>query len=286
MKVEILKPISYCFGVTKAIDTAFEIRNKYKDKNVYFFGDLVHNKNVINYFAEQGIKVVAFDEENAFEQLEKFTSQDIVIFSAHGHDKKYEDALKKNNVTFFDTTCVKVNQVLELIKNSDKEIIYIGKRKHPETFASLSYSQNIYLYEYGKEFDFSILKTDDPLVLNQSTLSFLELAQTFEKIRKTLPKATIYDEICGAARVRQENILNLHDKYDLIVVIGDSNSSNSTKLYEISKKYNTKSETIMVADLKDIKKIDLKKYKSAVLTSGTSTPLAIINEILDYLKEL
>ena len=286
MKVEILKPISYCFGVTKAIDIALEIRNKYKDKNVYFFGDLVHNKNVINYFAEQGIKVVSFDEENAFEQLEKFTSQDIVIFSAHGHDKKYEDVLKKNNVTFFDTTCVKVNQVLELIKNSDKEIIYIGKRKHPETFASLSYSQNIYLYEYGKEFDFSILKTDDPLVLNQSTLSFLELAQTFEKIRKTLPKATIYDEICGAARVRQENILNLHDKYDLIVVIGDSNSSNSTKLYEISKKYNTKSETIMVADLEEIKKIDLKNYKSAVLTSGTSTPLAIINEILDYLKEL
>ncbi len=286
MKVEVLKPISYCFGVTKAIDTALKIREEHKNNNVYFFGDLVHNKNVIEYFEEKGIKVVPFNEENAFDQLAKFNQNDIVIFSAHGHNKKYEDYLNSKGIKFFDTTCIKVKQILNIIENSDREIIYIGKRKHPETFASLSYSDKIYLYEYGKDFDFSKLKTDNPLVLNQSTLSFLELKEIFENIRKNLPKATIFDEICGAARIRQENILNLHDKFDLIVVIGDSNSSNSTKLFEISKSCNKKAKSIMVANLDEIKKLDLKEYKSAVLTSGTSTPLAIINAIEDYLRTL
>ncbi len=286
MKVEVLKPISYCFGVTKAIDTALKIREEYKDNDVYFFGDLVHNKFVIDYFKEKGIKVIPFNEENAFNQLERFKSDDIVIFSAHGHNEKYEELLKLKGIKYFDTTCVKVKQILNIIQNSNREIIYIGKKRHPETFASLSYSDKIYLYEYGKEFDFSQLNSDNPIVLNQSTLSFLELTDIFNIIQKNLPKATIYDEICGAARIRQENILKIHDKFDLIIVVGDSNSSNSTKLFEISNSCNKKAKTIMVANLDELKKIDLKEFKSAVLTSGTSTPLVIINEIEEYLRNL
>ena len=286
MRVEVLQPISYCFGVTKAIDAALKIKEEHPNNNVYFFGDLVHNKNVIDYFKDKGIEVRSFNEENAFDQLAKFSKEDIVIFSAHGHNKKYEDFLNKRGVKFFDTTCVKVKRILNLIETSDREIIYIGKRKHPETFASLSYSSHIYLYEYGSSFDFSKLKTDDPIVLNQSTLSFIELKQIFDDIQKTLPKATIYDEICGAARIRQENVLGLKDKFDLIVVVGDAKSSNTTKLFEISKKHNFNSTTIMVDNVEEIKKLDLSKFKSAVLTSGTSAPLVIIKQIEDYLRTL
>lgn len=108
MEITRLTPISYCFGVTKAIDKALEIKYKFPDKNIYFFGELVHNENVIKYFNSLNIKAVPFTEFNALEILEQFTTDDVVIFSAHGHDKKYEEVLIKNNVTFFDTTCIKV----------------------------------------------------------------------------------------------------------------------------------------------------------------------------------
>ena len=72
----------------------------------------------------------------------------------------------------------------------------------------------------------------------------------------------------------------------MIVVVGDAKSSNTTKLFEISKKHNVNSTTIMVDNVEEIKKLDLSKFKSAVLTSGTSAPLVIIKQIEDYLRTL
>lgn len=285
MKITKMIPISYCFGVTKAINEALKIRQEYKNKNIYFFGDLVHNENVINFFKSLKIEVVPFTKDNAILQLEKFCEDDIVIFSAHGHDKKYEDILIKNGVTYFDTTCIRVKKNLEIIKNSQKEIIFIGKEKHPETIACLSYSQKIFLYDVEKkyQFDYSLLKTSSPLILNQTTLSFLELEDIFIDIKKHFENAEFIDEICDASRVRQQKILNLPNDVDLVVVVGSKKSSNSTKLFELSCLHNKNVKTIMVNSVIELTEYDLSAYHHALIASGTSTPLNTINEIENYL---
>lgn len=281
-------PISYCFGVTKAISKAIEIRKKYPDRNIVFFGDIVHNENVIDYFKELGIRIVSFNENNAFELLNSFVEEDIVIFSAHGHDRKYEEILNKKKITFFDTTCIKVKKNLSIIENSSDVIIYIGKEHHPETIASLSYSSNIFLYDVSKigKFDFSLIKSDNPLIVNQTTLSFLELDEVFKDIKKNIKNPHFIDEICDASRLRQEKILKVDESFDLIVVVGDKKSSNTTKLYELSKNHNKNAETIMVNGLEDFSNYNLKKYKKAYIASGTSTPIDIIKEIEKYLEEI
>lgn len=287
MEITRLTPISYCFGVTKAIDKALEIKYKFPDKNIYFFGELVHNENVIKYFNSLNIKAVPFTEFNALEILEQFTTDDVVIFSAHGHDKKYEEVLNKNNVTFFDTTCIKVKKVLDQISTYDGEIIYVGKTGHPETIASLSYSKKIYLYDIAKDFKFnySQVKTNTPLILNQSTLSILEIKNIFDDIKIHYKNAVFIDEICSASRIRQEKILQLDSSVDLVVVVGDKKSSNSTKLYNLSNDNNKNVLTIMVNSVNDLSKYNLKHYKKALIASGTSTPLETIKEIESYLEE-
>lgn len=288
MKIQRLMPISYCFGVTKAINDTLKIRKNYPDKDIYFFGDLVHNQKVINFFTELGIKVVSFNEENAFDKLHQFTSKDLVIFSAHGHDKKYEDILRKNNVTYFNTTCIKVKKNLDLIEQSKEEIIYIGKKEHPETFASLSYSDHIHLYDIRDlgNFDYSKVKETSPLILNQSTLSINEIKNIFEDIKNHLPKAKFVDEICDASRIRQTKIVNLDHSIDLIIVVGDTKSSNTTKLYNLSKEYNKFALTLMVNGSDELKQYDLSKYKNAIIASGTSAPLSLIEEVEKYLEEI
>ena len=102
MTIDIIEPNSFCFGVKKAIDLVENICDEYKDKNIILFGELVHNKFVMDQLIKKGVKVVDFDKNTAESMLNSFNSNDIVIFSAHGHDKKYEEILKKNHVKFFD----------------------------------------------------------------------------------------------------------------------------------------------------------------------------------------
>lgn len=286
MKFTRLIPISYCFGVTKAINDALKIRKDYPTKDIYFFGDLVHNQKVITYFKTLGIKVVSFKEEDAFMKLEQFNKDDIVIFSAHGHDKKYEDVLLKKGVIFFDTTCIKVRKNLDLIKESNQQIIFIGKKEHPETFASLSYSKNIILYDikdYGT-FDYSKIKEEAPLILNQTTLSIYELKNIFEDIKNHLPKAKFVDEICDASRIRQTKIISLDSSIDLVIIVGDKKSSNTSKLYNLSKENNKFATSIMVNGADELKQYDLSKYKNAIIASGTSAPMSLIEEVEQYLE--
>ena len=190
MAVSLLKPIGHCFGVLKAIEIAKKTKEQYKDKNVYVFGLLVHNEEVVKELDKLGIKTIEMNENNAIELLSKFTPNDVVIFTAHGHPQAYEDILNKNNVTFVDATCSKVKDCFNVIKEAE-EVIYIGKNHHPETVAALTMNPHAYLYDIsGVPFDYSQLKSDHPLVINQTTLSFLELEQIHAEIKNKLPRAT------------------------------------------------------------------------------------------------
>lgn len=278
-------PISHCYGVTKAINTALEIRNKYKDKKIYFLGDLVHNQFVIDSFSKKNIKILKFKNDTFKEILNNIEQDSIVILSAHGHSKEIENYLNSKKIKFYDTTCDRVNRILHKIQNYKGEIIYIGKKGHPECEASLTYSNNIHLYDINSSFDYTCLKSEEVLILNQSTLSLLELNSIFNDIKSNIKHPIFSDEICDATRIRQQKILDLDKSYDLVVIVGDKNSSNSTKLFELAMQ-NQQRKNIMVNSLQELKEHDLKNCKKAYLTSGTSTPITLINEIEKYLKEL
>ena len=281
MAVSLLKPIGHCFGVLKAIEIAKKTKEQHKDKNVYVFGLLVHNEEVVKELDKLGIKTIEMNEGNALELLNKFTPNDVVIFTAHGHPQAYEDILNKNNVTYVDATCSKVKDCFNVIKQAE-EVIYIGKNHHPETVAALTMNPHAYLYDIsGAPFDYSRLKSDHPLVINQTTLSFLELEQIHAEIKNKLPRATFYDEICNATLLRQQAIKELKDDVDTIIIVGSKKSSNTMKLYDLAKSLHPNKQTILVNNANELKDYQL-TFKSAVIASGTSTSIETINAVKDY----
>ena len=147
MQVKIIEPSSYCFGVKRAIQLVEQVLNENLGKNIFLFGELVHNQKAMEPLLEKGIKVINFSKKTAEIHLNNFISSDIVIFSAHGHDKKYEDILNKKGVKFYDATCPIVQANLNKIKKAKEQVIFVGKENHPETMASLSYNQNAVLYD-------------------------------------------------------------------------------------------------------------------------------------------
>ena len=88
--ITLLKPIGHCFGVIKAIEIAKEAKHKHQDKNVYVFGLLVHNEEVVKELDKIGVKTIEFNQDNASEKLKQFDKNDVVIFTAHGHPLEYE----------------------------------------------------------------------------------------------------------------------------------------------------------------------------------------------------
>ena len=281
MSVTLLKPIGHCFGVLKAIEIAKATKEKYKDKNVYVFGLLVHNEEVVKELENNDIKTIEMNEETAIDLLNKFNKNDVVIFTAHGHPEAYENILKNNGVTFVDATCKRVKDCFKVIKSAE-EVIYIGKSHHPETVAALTMNPNAYLYDIsGVPFDYSQLKSDHPLVINQTTLSFLELEQIHAEIKNKLPRATFYDEICNATLLRQQAIKDLKDDVDTIIIVGSKKSSNTMKLYELAKSLHPNKQTILINNVDELKGYQL-TFKSAVVASGTSTSIETINAVKDY----
>lgn len=286
METILLRPVGYCGGVFKAITEAIKIRNN-TSKKIYVFGLLVHNYVVKEYLLNHQIETIDTTNIDKEKRLNEFKENEIVLFTAHGHNESYEDILRRNNVEFYDLTCPKVIKNMELIKEKSKsnQVIYIGKKGHPETEAGLSCSKNTILYDINEGIDYSKVSSKTPSVVNQTTLSLLEIEEIYKDIKEHIPNAIFEDEICSATRSRQQNILSLEDDFDLFVIIGSVKSSNTDKLYQIAKNKFINSLVIKIETLDDLKKYNLSKCKKAYLASGTSTPMSSIEEIENYLKE-
>ncbi len=287
MEVKIIEPISFCFGVKRAIDLLDKIVEENKTRNLILFGELIHNNLVIENLKNKGIKVMNFTENTAETLLNSLKENDLIIFSAHGHNKKYEEILNKKGIKFFDTTCPIVETNLRKIEKNNGAIIFIGKAGHPETIASLSRSKNIFLYDINSEFDYKKIDKNikEVYVMNQTTLSFLELERIFKDIKEHFPNAHFSDEICNASRIRQEKMTTLDSSFDLVLILGDKKSSNTTKLYDLSNK-NKSHDTFFVSEILDLEKIDFSKYKKVAIFSGTSCPMEFIEEVKKKVEEI
>ena len=64
MKVDLLKPIGYCKGVSKALLLALETKKNNPNSKVYIYGSLVHNKHVIDYLSKEGLITLDQDIKN------------------------------------------------------------------------------------------------------------------------------------------------------------------------------------------------------------------------------
>lgn len=289
MKITVIEPKSYCAGVTNAINIALKAKEEYPSKDIYILGKLVHNQLVINFLNEKGIKTLYQPKRTNEELINTVPSGSILIFTAHGHDKKLEDVALRRSIRILDATCPKVKHNLDLIDNEIKnnhQVIYIGHKSHPETEAALSIDKNVILYDVNFKIDYHLITDPSPLVINQTTLNIIDIKKTFEEIKQQIPEARILEEICNTTRLRQEAVISLPIDVDLIIVVGDIYSSNTKRLFEIATMSHPETLSVMVSELHELNLNLLKEKKHIAIASGASTPLFAIDEIVEYLNRL
>ena len=83
---------------------------------------------------------------------------------------------------------------------------------------------------------------------------------------------------------RQDSCIELAKKSDIMVIIGSKNSSNTQKLYNVSKKHCIK--TYFVENIEDLPLKQIEKCNKIGITAGASTPERIIEEVISIMCEI
>ena len=287
MKIEILEPFGYCAGVERAMKMAFEVKKAHENKKVVVLGMLVHNADALSELSKAGIETIYDENKTLFELIDKVDNDSIVILTAHGHSKDVEDKLSHRGIEFVDATCPFVTLTENVIKKAvseNRDVLYLGKKNHPEANAALSISNKVHLIEPK---NVHLEKNyNHPLVISQTTFSESEIAQTISLIKDALKDVSVSESICQASTLRQNALKNLSKDVELIYVVGGTNSNNTKTLYEIASLSHPNTKVLMIENAQDINKKDLVGLNYIAISSGASTPREITLAVESQIKSL
>jgi len=287
MQVVPITPRGYCPGVVKAIDIVNKaIENPVYPRPIYILGMIVHNRFVVDEFTQKGVITLNESGKTRIELLDQVQSGTVII-TAHGTEDAVIEKIKAKGLTMIDATCKDVAKTHDLIKEyllKGYDVLFIGKKHHPETEGALGIHPKIKLIETLSDVEQLSSMNQNLFVTNQTTLSIRDLDQIFASIQSKYPQAVISDEICNSTRIRQEAVLKSNNAVDLCFVVGDPFSNNTASLVKLSKTL-TSAITYAIESVEDIQPAQLMGYKTVSVTSGASTPTQITNQVIAYLKQ-
>ena len=277
MEIIRAKYMGFCFGVLEAINVCNSLVEEKGKK--YILGMLVHNKQVVEDMQRKGFKLVT--EEELLQDVDSLEENDIVVIRAHGTSKKVHEKLKERKVKVFDATCIFVNKIrqeIEIANEKGYSILFMGDRNHPEVKGVISFADDIQIFESYEEATKLKIDLDKTYLLStQTTLNKRKFEEVKKFFKENYKNVIIFDKICGATAVRQKAVEDLAIKVEVMIIVGDTKSSNTKKLYEISKKLNDNSYLV-----ENEKQLDLSIFRGKEvvgITAGASTPEETIMNI-------
>lgn len=282
-----LKEQGFCYGVKRAIKLVINAVNDTNIKKpIYLLGNLVHNSHIDDLLKELGVIVVTGDIR--LSMLDNIPNGSTVVFSAHGVSQKVKDKAKQKDMFVIDTTCPYVEQTFKLIENESltSDIYFIGKPNHPESIAASEISDRVFILDPKNIYNEKINK-DKLKVAHQTTMSCYDIENIFKAIKEVYPNATVLDMVCKVTEHRQNQLNNISN-LDLkgttqIIIVGDKKSNNSTKLYELATRIKN-CDAVFISEVTELNLEKSRTYNNIILASGTSTPEAFVDEIIDAIN--
>ena len=272
-EVILAKSAGFCFGVKRAVDTVYEQTGK---KNVYTFGPIIHNEEVVKDLEKKGVFVI-----NTMEELDDITEGTVIIRS-HGVSSAVYEALQKKGVEIVDATCpfvLKIHNIVKQESANGKQIVIIGNEKHPEVEGIMGWSKTqVHVVDTAeKAQNLQLDPQREVCIVSQTTFNYNKFKELVEIISEKGYNIIIRNTICNATEERQTEAREIAKRVDAMIVVGGSSSSNTRKLYEICK--NECKDTYYIQTLNDLDMTSLGKADCIGITAGASTPNNIIEEV-------
>ena len=276
MKVILAKQAGFCFGVKRATQLAFEAAGK--DQKTYTLGPIIHSPQVVGKLENLGIRVL-----DSLDGLEQGT----IIIRSHGVELKEINEAQQKNLNIVDATCPFVKKAQEHVKglsDAGYSVVVVGDADHPEVQGIVSYGgEKVFVVASGDDVK-KLPKMKKIGVVAQTTQSFENLKNVVCECLQRGGEIRVYNTICDATAVRQEEAKELAEQVDCMLVIGGFNSANTRRLLEVCTELQPRTYHIETAE-----EIDPSWFEGAELvgvTAGASTPKWIIDEVMNKIEEL
>ena len=282
MKLLLSKPRGFCAGVERAIETV-EKSLALWGAPIYVKHEIVHNRYVVDDLKSKGAIFI--------EDLADVPKGERLIYSAHGVSPKVREEAKARDLIEIDATCGLVTRVHSAVKRfADKgyQIILIGHRDHVEIIGTAGEAPEMTTIVESvadvEELNYS--KDDKLFYITQTTLSLDDVKEVTEALQKKYPwvETLPSSSICYATTNRQLALGEITDETDLVLVVGDPQSSNSNRLRELASKRGIAS--YLINDESEIDAGWLDGVKVIGLTAGASTPETIVQACIEKLIKL
>ena len=281
MEIKVAKTAGFCFGVKRAVETVYDQVEKEKGKQIYTYGPIIHNDEVVKDMQKRGVKVIQTEEE--LENLEN----GVVIIRSHGVPKRIYDKLAEKNIACVDATCPFVKKIHNIVKRESEagsQIVIIGNNEHPEVEGIKGWSTSpvtvIQTMEDVNNFEPD--RSRKVCIVSQTTFNYKKFEELVEIISKKSYDISVLNTICNATTERQTEARSIAEGVDAMIVIGDKHSSNTQKLFEICDK--ACNNTYYIQTLDDLDLNQLGSAKTVGITAGASTPNNIIEEVQNNVR--
>ena len=279
-RVILAKSAGFCFGVSRSVKMAEELLKSGPCKSL---GPLIHNEDVVSDLARRGLEVISDPSE--------VRPGDRVMIRSHGVSQAVEDALRAAGAEITDATCTNVSRIHRLVAEASangRQVIVIGTAGHPEVQAICGRCTEPVVVgnaaELANWLENNVDKRTEPItVVVQTTQTENNLRECEKLIKKWCTKAEIFDTICFATSIRQEEAVKLASACGAMVVIGGKNSANSLHLAELCAE--RCANTQFVENSAQLDTGVLRDVETIGMTAGASAPSWIIKEVLDKMSD-
>jgi len=138
--VKLAREFGFCYGVDRAVEYAYETREKFPDRRIFLSGEIIHNPEVNGRIESLGIRILP-DHRSPEERYAAVEARDVVILPAFGVPVGELQHLRTKGCVLVDTTCGSVLNVWKNVHHYARDgftSVIHGKHYHEETKATAS----------------------------------------------------------------------------------------------------------------------------------------------------
>ncbi len=298
MTVRVASLAGFCFGVKRAVDYLDSLLKKKGEGEVFYtLGELIHNRSVVNSFAERGALAIGVDEALPLAMSADENRTVHIVIRAHGIEKSLFDSLSdiaRDNSHFHlhDMTCPFVEKIHRFAENETAEtvpLIVFGDEEHPEVRGIVSYARGpaFCIRSVGEAenlLNLGIVNREFPVVIVAQTTKSTKLWKKIQLFfKKVCTNGKIFDTICSVTENRQSEAIGLARECDHVIVVGGRTSANTKSLYETVRAVNP--SATLCEDASELT-ADFSRFGLIGITAGASTPRYIIEEVKQKMSEI
>lgn len=273
MEIIIAENAGFCFGVNRAIELT---EKSMKNNNTYSIGELIHNPQEVGRLKKDGLKII--------KKLIPAKNNENLIIRSHGETKDIKKDIINKGYNLIDATCPVLISIYKRIVKAENEgytIVIIGDKNHPEIIAMEGQLKNKPIIIDSENEARNIKNQKNLYIVSQTTNLIEKFLLLSDIIGRSNTNVVIKNTICNATKVRQQSAIELSKNVEAMIVIGGKTSSNTNKLFELSKKHCKNSFRIETKN--DLSLQEVFKYNKIGITAGASTPAWIIEEVVQVM---